>query len=112
MILLSTTAVAESDIEESPIPVLLSADWCPVCVVAKKFLEDNRITYLTLDIEQSDKAKYLMRRAGAAGPPVLVVCGKFFPGFDPSTWLREIKKGCSNHDKKSGYVISNYLSDH
>jgi glutaredoxin len=88
-----------------PLPVLLSATWCPVCAVAKEFLQEQGEPFEVLDIESSQEGRRLFARSHALGPPVLYVGGEFYPGFDPSTWQRVLRK----HTQQSDYQMSKIL---
>lgn len=57
---------------------------CPDCMRAKRFLEENSVSYTELDIEQSPDAKERVMQAndGKAVTPTFEIDGKFYSNPD------------------------------
>ena len=92
------------------LPILLSASWCPVCAAAKEYLESQGETYQTLDIDISSEGKALFKKSGAKGPPVLIVDGNYYSGFDPIAWKQALQRSQPSLMKRrpTEYTLSSF----
>lgn len=74
--------------------IMYSASWCGACKKAKRFLNDNYISYVELDYENEKEFNRLLAyahkidyRGVFESVPVFVVRGKILIGYDPETIL-------------------------
>jgi glutaredoxin len=111
LLLFSIVLGFSSNCKAQDLPLLLSASWCPVCIIARGFLEKQGITFQELDIDTSSEGKQLMKRSGAMGPPVLFVDGAFFSGFDPIAWSKALNRSSSKLKKNNFLNEVNYNAD-
>ncbi len=62
--------------------VLYSADWCSVCVSAKRFLEEKNIPFEEINIDsQGISRNRLMELTGRLAIPTIVVNEKVIGGY-------------------------------
>lgn len=61
--------------------VMYSAAWCGVCKTAKKYFNENNISYTEYDIETNSEAKRNFERMKARGVPVILVGDRRMNGF-------------------------------
>jgi glutaredoxin len=61
--------------------IMYSASWCGVCKKAKRYFEENGITYTEYDVEKSAKGEAEFKRLGAKGVPVILVGNRRMNGF-------------------------------
>ena len=78
----------------SDVVIMYSTSWCNFCSKAKRFLNDNHITYIELDYENEKEFRRLLKFAAEIGyrgifdsVPVFVVRGKILVGYDPDVIL-------------------------
>ena len=62
--------------------IIYSASWCGVCKQAKKYFNQQGITYKEYDIEKSAKGRKDFKRLRARGVPVILVGKQRMDGFD------------------------------
>ena len=63
---------------------LYSANWCPDCRVAKKFLDRHKIAYREVNIETTPgAADELIRNVGKRAIPQFVLNGKWIQPYRP-----------------------------
>ena len=68
--------------------VIYSADWCPSCVSAKRFLEEKNIPYEEINIDsQGISRNRLMELTGRLAIPTIVVNEKVIGGYTELTKL-------------------------
>ena len=64
--------------------IVYSAVWCRDCREAKRFLEEHRISYTEIDIEQvPGAAEEVMRNVGKRAIPQFVIDGKWVQPYRP-----------------------------
>lgn len=73
---------------------VFSATWCGFCRMVKAYLDDKKVDYTVVDIdEEPDAAAWLVERTGQAGVPVTMFGDKdMVIGFDRAAidgYLRE-----------------------
>ena len=65
--------------------IMYSANWCSDCVIAKKFLDDQGITYRYIDINNNVKATELIKKInnGKRVIPTFIINNKTYinPGI-------------------------------
>ncbi|MBN1386086.1 glutathione S-transferase N-terminal domain-containing protein [Candidatus Woesearchaeota archaeon] len=62
---------------------LYTAPACPFCIIAKKYLERNKIKFTEIGISKDKKAKEMMiRKSGQENVPVIDVDGSIIIGYD------------------------------
>lgn len=60
-----------------------STPTCSYCKMAKKFLDDNNITYKDIDVtEDRDALDDIIKRSGQMGVPVIDIDGDLIIGFN------------------------------
>ena len=68
--------------------VIYSADWCPSCVSAKRFLEEKNIPYEEINIDsQGISRNRLVELTGRLAIPTIVVNEKVIGGYTELTKL-------------------------
>ena len=68
--------------------VIYSADWCPSCVSAKRFLEEKNIPYEEVNIDsQGISRNRLVELTGRLAIPTIVVNEKVIGGYTEFTKL-------------------------
>lgn len=67
--------------------IMYATSWCPYCVQAREFLNDNNIEFVEYDIEQSQEGKEQHKRLGGRGVPVFLINGEVVKGFNQSKIL-------------------------
>lgn len=69
-----------------------SAEWCPWCRMAKKWLDQHKIKYKNIDIDKDPQvAEELIKKSGQTGIPVIDIDGKIVIGFNEPA-LRKLLK--------------------
>lgn len=64
--------------------ILYSAQWCPDCRTAKRFLTQNNIPYTEVDIEKTPgAAEEVVRRTGKRAIPQFVIDGQWVQPYRP-----------------------------
>lgn len=62
---------------------------CPYCVMAKKFLEENKVEFEEINVQENHEAAHeMVEKSGQMGVPVLEINGKIIVGFNK----KEIKQ--------------------
>jgi glutaredoxin 3 len=53
---------------------IYSTPTCPYCVMAKRYLDDHKISYKEVDVSQDQKAaKDMQEKSGQLGVPVVII---------------------------------------
>jgi mycoredoxin len=61
-----------------------SAIWCPDCRAAKRFLDEHKIPYTNIDIENTPgAAEEVIRRTGKRAIPQFVIDGEWVQPYRP-----------------------------
>lgn len=64
---------------------------CPYCLMAKKFMEKNNITFEEIDVSNDEKAATeIMKKSGHIGVPIIEVDGFYIAGFDEEELKRKL----------------------
>ncbi|OGF63375.1 NrdH-redoxin [Candidatus Giovannonibacteria bacterium RIFCSPLOWO2_01_FULL_44_40] len=62
---------------------IYSTPWCVYCKMAKKFFEDNKISYEEHNVASDAKGRdEMIQKTGQMGVPVIDIDGKIVIGFD------------------------------
>jgi len=62
---------------------LFSTPICPYCLTLKRFLEENGIEVVSIDVSQDEEAqKEMVEKTKQTTVPVLDIDGQFVVGFD------------------------------
>lgn len=61
---------------------ILVASWCVHCYELEKFLQDESVEYLKLDIEKDPEGRKLYQQLGRGGIPIMVINNNILRGFD------------------------------
>ena len=64
--------------------ILYGAEYCPLCLLAKKYLDSNNITYDYIDI--SSNPEEFVEKTGERKIPVLLIGEKKIVGFEQSSY--------------------------
>lgn len=68
-----------------------STPTCPYCVMVKKYLKSNNISFEDIDVSaDQSKAEEMVKRSGQMGVPVLDIDGKIIVGFDKERISKEL----------------------
>lgn len=62
--------------------IVYGAPWCPWCMKAKQFLENQKIEFEWKDVQDPDIAKEAYSKSGQEGIPVIDIDGQVIIGFD------------------------------
>lgn len=72
---------------------LYSTASCPYCVMAKNYLNQEKIPYTEYRVDQdSRRAEEMVRKSGQMGVPVLDVNGRVLVGFRPADIQSALKR--------------------
>jgi mycoredoxin len=64
--------------------LLYSAFWCPDCRVAKRFLQERRVAFTEIDIENTPgAAEEVVARTGKRAIPQFVIDGEWVQPYRP-----------------------------
>lgn len=67
-----------------------SADWCPFCNRAKRLLDDKKIPYEEVNVDQKPGAREeITKKTGHKTIPQIFVKGEFIGGFSELSALNE-----------------------
>ncbi len=80
----------EREPEASNTLVLYSADWCPICLRAKDYLDDRGIDYEERDVDEPEWKQELVAKTGRRAIPVFEFGGRILSGFRPEALERLI----------------------
>ena len=62
---------------------IYSTTWCPYCKMAKDFLNEHKIKFEDINIqEKPEKAKEAVQKSKQTGVPVIEINGKIIVGFN------------------------------
>jgi len=75
---------------------LYGAEWCLFCVKEKKFLENKKIKFEYIDVQNNEgAAKYLVNRTKQTGIPVTEIIenrkSEFIIGFDEEAIRKKLR---------------------
>ena len=60
-----------------------STKFCPYCKLAKNFLEEKKIPFEEIDVQENQEAaKEMIEKSGQMGVPVIEIDGKIVIGFN------------------------------
>lgn len=60
-----------------------STNFCPYCKMAKSFLEDKKVKFSEINVQEDRKAaKEMIEKTGQVGVPVIDIDGTMVVGFD------------------------------
>ncbi len=66
-----------------------STPTCPWCMKAKKFLQDNGVSFQSLDVASDSQAREeMIKKSGQMSVPQIEIGGELTVGYDED-WLRE-----------------------
>ncbi len=72
--------------------IIYSTPWCTYCKMAKKFFEENKISYEEHDVASDIKMRdEMVKKTGQMGVPVIDIDGQIVIGFDQRR-LKELLK--------------------
>lgn len=67
---------------------------CPYCHMAKKFLDDNGVSYEDINVAGDEAAaKEMVEKSGQMGVPVIMVDGQIIVGFDKEELVKALELG-------------------
>jgi glutaredoxin len=71
--------------------ILYGTSWCPACRATRKFLKENNIAFIDLDIDRSKQAALEYSKLEKEDIPVLLFKDRVIVGFQPKLILEAIK---------------------
>ncbi len=89
-------------IQHRPDVIMLGAWWCTYCYQAKKYFQENHISYCEYDMENTKRGKQLYKEMGEGAIPLLLI-GKYrLQGFNPEQIKAAIKE---THNQKTNPLL-------
>jgi len=70
--------------------VIYTTSWCKWCTDAKKYLENNKITFYEYDIEKSAKGREQYDALHGSGVPLLLIGKTVLRGFSPQEVMQAL----------------------
>lgn len=68
--------------------VMYGVTWCPDCRAARRFLDEHKIDYSEIDVDEDKAASdEVKRRVGKRAVPQLVIDGEWFQPYKPGRGL-------------------------
>lgn len=62
---------------------IYSTTACPYCKLAKQFFDENKISYIDIDVSLNQMAaQEMIQKSGQLGVPVIEINGQIVIGFD------------------------------
>ena len=86
LLLLPLAAIAFDD--KSDELLMISSEFCPACMAAKRFFEEHNISYSEYGLEESKRVRQTFERLGGRGTPLLYKNGDTMNGFHPQRFRR------------------------
>lgn len=72
--------------------LVYSTKTCPYCQMLKKFLNENKIEFQEIDVnEDEEAANEMVEKSSQVGVPVTDINGKIIVGFDPEKIKKTLK---------------------
>ena len=60
-----------------------STNTCPYCVMAKEFLNENKVEFTDINVQEDREAgEDMVKKSGQYGVPVIDIDGEIIVGFD------------------------------
>jgi len=87
----NTASQSETAARKAPLVVMYSADWCPACRKAKKFMDTQGIAYEERNVDDPSIAQELAKKSGGRGIPVFDIGGSILRGFSPQALTETIE---------------------
>ncbi len=72
----------ETTLNPRPDVIILGTWWCPYCSQARKYLQQNEISYCEYDIERTEEGKRLYEEVNGQTIPVLLIGDYQVNGFN------------------------------
>lgn len=73
---IETIQCNETTLNPKPDVIMLGAGWCPYCSQARKYLQNNKISYCEYDMERTEEGKRLYKEVNGQAIPILLI-GKY-----------------------------------
>jgi glutaredoxin-like YruB-family protein len=72
--------------------ILYGTSHCPWCHKTREFLQENKVKFSDINVEEDQKAKKdMIKKSGQLGVPVIDIDGSIIVGFDESTIKKYLK---------------------
>ncbi len=71
---------------------MLSSDTCALCVAARNWMTEHRVSFTECSIERDADCQRLFADSLAPGTPVLLVRGQAQVGFSPQRVLQRLQR--------------------
>ncbi len=72
--------------------IIYGTSHCPWCHRAKEFLNEHKIEFKDINVEENEKAKKeMIKKSGQLGVPVIDIDGKIIVGFDEKAIRKHLK---------------------
>ena len=63
--------------------LIYSTPWCSYCKMAKKYFQDNKVTFEEYDVASNTQSREeMIQKTGQMGVPVIDIDGEITIGFD------------------------------
>jgi len=72
----------ETTLNPKPDVIMLGAWWCSYCSKARKYLQQNEISYCEYDMERSEEGKRLYKEVNGQAIPILLIGDYQVNGFN------------------------------
>ncbi len=72
--------------------IVYSTTWCGVCKKAKRWLQQNNISFREYDVEKSERGRRDYKKMKGHGVPIIKIGKKRFNGFSPSRLTPALRK--------------------
>ncbi|MFC3151051.1 glutaredoxin domain-containing protein [Litoribrevibacter euphylliae] len=72
--------------------IMYSTTWCGYCKKAKRYFQENQISFVEYDIEEDLRAKQRFDALGGRGVPLILVGKQKMSGFDVPRFERMLSK--------------------
>lgn len=78
----SAVYCTEQTLTPKPDVIMLGAWWCTYCYQARRYFQNNEISYCEYDVERSDEGKRIYQDINGKGVPVILIGKQRLNGFD------------------------------
>ncbi len=72
--------------------ILYGTSHCPWCHKAREFLQEKKVKFSDINVEEDEKAKkQMIKKSGQLGVPVIAIDGNIIVGFDEKAIKKYLK---------------------
>jgi len=84
----TTVASEDASDDKSDELLMISREFCPACMAARRFFKEHGIQYSEYKLSESEEVRQTFERLGGRGTPLLYMGGKTMNGFHPQRFRR------------------------